>query len=65
MDYARIRECLRRYKMAGVRLWLKVRFLEAEAIETLLCKCVTWSPNKLDYDRLRQVHHFMHLVYLG
>ena len=47
-----------------MRLWLKVRTLEAEVIETLLYGCVTWSPNKLDYDRLRQVHHFMHLGYL-
>ena len=26
---------------------------------------MTWSPNKSDYDRLRQVHHFMLLRCLG
>ena len=39
--------------------------LEAEVIERELYGCVTWSPNTVDYDRLRQVHHFMHLGYLG
>ena len=44
---------------------LKVRMLKAEVIETLLYGCVTWSPNKPDYDRLRQVHHSMLLRCLG
>ena len=62
--------CFRRYKMEiydrpGVRLRLKVRMLKAEVIETLLYGCVTWSPNKPDYDRLRQVHHSMLLRCLG
>ena len=43
----------------GVRLRLKARLLKAEVIETLLYGCMTWSPNKPDYDRLRQVDHFM------
>ena len=34
-------------------------------IHTLLYGCVTWSPNKPDYDRIRQVHHLMNLGYLG
>ena len=51
-----------RYKMEiydrpGVRLRLKVRLLKAEVVETLLYGCMTWSPTKPDYDRLRQVHH--------
>ena len=49
----------------GVRLRLKVRLLKAEVIETLLYDCMTWSPNKHDYDRLRRVHHFMLLRCLG
>ena len=34
-------------------------------IETLLDGCMTWSPNKPDYDRLRRVHHSMLLRCLG
>ena len=33
--------------------------LKAEVIERLLYGCMTWSPNKPDYDRLRRVHHSM------
>ena len=62
--------CFQRYKMEiydhpDVRLRLKVRTLKAEVIETLLYWCVTWSPNKPYYDRLRQVHHSMLLRCLG
>ena len=39
--------------------------LKAEVVETLLYGCMTWSPNKPDYDRLRRVHHFMLLRCLG
>eukprot|EP00904_Undaria_pinnatifida_P014240 jgi/Undpi1/9947/HiC_scaffold_28.g12401.m1 len=39
--------------------------LKAEMIETLLYGCVTWSPNKPDYDWLRRVHHSMLLRCLG
>ena len=54
--------CFQRYKMEiydrpGVRLRLKVRMLKAEVIKALLYGRVTWSPNKPDYDRLRQLHH--------
>ena len=57
--------CFQRYEMEiydrpGVRLRLKVRLLKAEVIETLLYGCMTWSPNKPDLDRLRQVHHSLH-----
>ena len=56
--------CFQGYKMEiydrpGVRLWLKVRLLKAEVVETLLYGCMTWSPKKPDYDRLRRVHHSM------
>ena len=48
-----------------MHLRLKVRMLKVEVIETLLYGCVTWSPSKPDYDRLRQVHHSMLLLSLG
>ena len=62
--------CFQRYKMElydrpGVRSRLKVRLLKAEVVETLLYGCMTWSPMKPDYDRLRQVHHSMLLRCLG
>ena len=43
------------YHRAGVRLRLKVRLLKAEVVETLLYDCMTWSPNKPDYDRRRWI----------
>ena len=62
--------CFQRYKMEiyvlpGVRLRLKVRLLKPEVVETLLYGCMTWSPNKPDYDRLRRVYHSMLLRCLG
>ena len=62
--------CFQPYKMEiydcpGVRLRLKVRLLKAEVVETLLDGCMTWSPKKPDYDRLRQVYHSMLLRCLG
>ena len=62
--------CFQRYKMEiydrpVVLLRLKVRLLKAEVVETLLHGCVTWSPKKPDYDRLRRIHHFMLLRCLG
>ena len=62
--------CFQRYKMEvydhpGMRLRLKVRLLKAEVVETLLYGCMTCSPNKPDYDRLRRVHHPMLLRCLG
>ena len=62
--------CFQRYKMGiydrpGMRLRLEVRLLKAEVIETLLYGCMTWSPNKSDYDRLRRVHRSMLLRCLG
>ena len=54
--------CFGRHKMEfygrlSVRLRLKVQMLKAEVLETLLYGCVTWSPSKADYDKLRKVHH--------
>lgn len=46
-------------------LRLKVRLLQAEAIETMLHGCVTCSPNPADYGRLRQVYRLMLLRCLG
>ena len=42
-----------------------MRLLKAKVVETLLYGCMTWSPNKPDYDRLRRVHHSMLLRCLG
>ena len=56
--------CFQRYQMEiydrpGVRLRLKVRLLKAAVLETLLYGCMTRGPEKLDYDRIRQVHYSM------
>ena len=53
------------YNRPGVRLQLKVRLLKTEVVETLLYGCMTWSPKKPDYDRLRRVQHSMLLRCLG
>ena len=53
------------YDRPGVRLRMKVPLLKSEVVETLLYGCMTWSPNKPDYDRLRRVHHSMLLRCLG
>ena len=53
------------YGRPGVRSRFKVRLLKAEVIETLLYGCMTWSPNKPDYDRLRRVPHSILLRCLG
>ena len=47
------------YDRPGSRLRLKARLLKTEVVETLLYGCMTWSPKKPDYDRLRRVHHSM------
>ena len=62
--------CFQWYKMEiydcpSVLLRLKVRLLKAGVIETLFDDCMTWSPNKPDYDRLRRVHHSMLFRCLG
>ena len=56
--------CFQRYKVEiydrpGVRSPLKVRLLKYEVVKTLLFVCMTWSPKKPDYDRLRRVHRSM------
>ena len=62
--------CFQRYKMeiydrSRLRLRLKVRLLKAEVVDTLLNGCMTWSPKKPDYVRLRRVHRCMLLRCLG
>ena len=39
--------------------------MDKRQLETLLYGCVTWNPNKADYDRLRKVHQQMLLRRLG
>ena len=39
--------------------------MKAEVVETLLHGCMTWSPKKPNYDRLRPVHRSMLLRCLG
>ena len=41
--------------LAGGHVLWKLRLLKAEVVETLLYGCMTWSPKKPDYDRLRRV----------
>ena len=48
-----------------MRLRLKVWLLKSEVFESLLYGCMTWSPKKPDYDRLRRVHRSMLLRCLG
>ena len=62
--------CFQWYKMEiydrpDVRSWLEVRLLKYEVVEALLYGCMTWSPMKPDYDRLRRVHRSMLLRCLG
>ena len=62
--------CFQRYELEiydrpGVRLRLKVRLLKAEVVGTIIYGCMTWSPKKPDYDRLRRVHRSMLLRCLG
>ena len=53
------------YDRPVVCLRLKVRLLKAEVVKTLRYGCMTWSQNKPDFDRLRQVHHSMLFRCLG
>ena len=45
------------YDRPSAPLELKLRMLRAEALETMLCGCVTWSPRACHYDTLRRAHH--------
>ena len=71
LTYTRLEDNLTRhrgdrlYDGLSVRLRLEMRLLKAEVIDTLRHGCVTWSPNKPDYDRLRRVQHSMVLRCLG
>lgn len=62
--------CLRRY---GRELFdrpkapfrLKIRLLQAEAMEALLYGCMTWSPLSGHYQTLRSTHHRLLLRVIG
>ena len=45
------------YDRPSAPLELKLRMLRAEALETILYGCVTWSPRACHYDTLRRAHH--------
>ena len=60
-----VRYTMEIYDRPGVRLRLKVRMLSTEMIAMLLYGCVSWSPSKADYGRLREVHHKMLLECTG
>ena len=56
--WMRIRRYLRDlYDQPKVALSLKTRMLKAEAIETLLYGCSTWTLPQEHYAKLRTVHH--------
>ena len=44
---------------------LKVRMLKAEAIETMLYGCVTWTLGQQHYAKLRTAHHHLLLRVIG
>ncbi|CAB1097367.1 unnamed protein product [Ectocarpus sp. CCAP 1310/34] len=62
--------CLRRY---GRELFdrpqapfrLKIRLLQAEAMDALLYGCMTWSPLSGHYQTLRSIHHRLLLRVIG
>ena len=45
------------YNRSSALLELKIRMLSAEVLETMLYRCVTWSPRACHYDTLRRAHH--------
>ena len=53
------------YDRPSVCLRLKVRMLKPEVLNTLRYGCITWSPSKADYGRLRKAHHQILLRCLG
>ena len=48
---------LEMYDRPSDPLKLKTRMVRAEALETMLYGCVTWSPRACHYDTLRRAHH--------
>ena len=45
------------YDRPSAPLYLKIRMLTAEVLETMLYGCVTCSPRACHYDTLRRAHH--------
>ena len=46
-----------------VALFLKTRMVKADAIETLLYGCSTWTLRQEHYSKLRSVHHRVLLLH--
>ena len=64
--WMRIRRYLREfYDQTKVALSLKTRMVKAEAIETLLYGCSTWTLRQEHYAKLRTVHHRVLLRIIG
>eukprot|EP00903_Cladosiphon_okamuranus_P015101 g13968.t1 len=62
--------CIRRYATElfdrpGAPFRLKVRLLQAEAVEALLYGCMTWSPRRDHYRLLTTTHHRLLLRVIG
>ena len=49
----------------GCALVADIAGVESRGDRDVTLRVVTWSPNKLDYDRVRQVQHFMQFRCLG
>ena len=64
--WMRIRRYLRElYDQPKVALSLKIRMVEAEAIEALLYGCSAWTLRQEHYAKLRTVHHRVLLRIIG
>ena len=64
--WMRTRRYLRElYDQPKVALSLKTRMVKAEAIETLLYGCSTWTLRQEYYAKLRTVHHLVLLRIVG
>ena len=64
--WMRIRQYSRElYGQPKVALSLKIRMVKAEAIETLLYGCSTWTLRQEHYAKLRTVHHRVLLRIIG
>ena len=64
--WMRIRRYLRElHDQPKVALFLKTRMVKAEAIESLLYECSTWTLRQEHYAKLRTVHHRVLLRIIG
>ena len=53
------------YERPDVPLDLKIRMVNAEAVDALLYGCVTWTTRPEHYKKLRTVHHRVLLGIIG